>query len=426
MSPLCWLRFVLLLVMMVRGTVSFSSYLLELTIGPRLKSLETLRNQEDYKNSSSLDAVKELVNKYGYPLEAYQITTTQGYIITLHRIPYGRKRTGRKRQVVLLHPGFCGSPELFLFRGPQHDMPYLFTDSGYDFWFINNRGNTYSRNHVILNPDVDKEFWNFTLDDSGLHDLPNSVDFILEKTGQDGLILIGYSMGAGVGQIMLSRRPEYNQKIKLFINLAPSVYVMHQLMPQLRMVFNLIPVLAENIMNNYNIYELFPRTKTREEILTAFCLNGSRTQRLCVMIAFLAMGFDYEQFNTDNFPNIFKYFPDGTSIQSILHLQQMYTTGEFKPYDYGNETNQILYNSTKPPEYDLTKNVAPMAIYYGDGDYIVAKEDCVFLAEKLPNVVGLFRVPFRNFNHLDFMWGINAKELVYDHMNKLINKYRQY
>jgi lysosomal acid lipase/cholesteryl ester hydrolase len=35
------------------------------------------------------------------------------------------------------------------------------------------------------------------------------------------------------------------------------------------------------------------------------------------------------------------------------------------------------------------------------------------VSRALPNVIGSFRVPLETFNHLDFMWGKDARSLVY-------------
>jgi lysosomal acid lipase/cholesteryl ester hydrolase len=45
------------------------------------------------------------------------------------------------------------------------------------------------------------------------------------------------------------------------------------------------------------------------------------------------------------------------------------------------------------------------------------------LFKRLPNPVGAFRVPLRQFNHLDFLWGKDAKTLVYDKILELMSKW---
>lgn len=55
----------------------------------------------------------------------------------------------------------------------------------------NMRGNSYSRNHTHLNPDTDTSFWKFSFEESGRIDYPETIDFILEKTGHEDLFFIG-------------------------------------------------------------------------------------------------------------------------------------------------------------------------------------------------------------------------------------------
>lgn len=53
------------------------------------------------------------------------------------------------------------------------------------------------------------------------------IDFVLEKTGYDKIILFGYSEGTTDTFVLLSDRSEYNDKIKLAVMLAPIVYLSH-------------------------------------------------------------------------------------------------------------------------------------------------------------------------------------------------------
>ncbi|KAJ8932346.1 hypothetical protein NQ314_014711 [Rhamnusium bicolor] len=109
----------------------------------------------------------------------------------------------------------------------------------------------------------------------------------------------------------------------------------------------------------------------------------------------------------------------------------MYINGNFAALDYGNMTaNLHKYNQSVPPPYNLSLVTHPISLHYGDGDLLVTKKgilltlDMDFTEKKLPNPVGIFPVPFKNFNHMDFMWGIDAKKLLYDRLIVIMDKYR--
>lgn len=91
----------------------------------------------------------------------------------------------------------------------------------------NARGNTYSRNHTILNPDKDSEFWNFTWHETGIYDTPSSIDYILQYTKKSSLYYLCHSQGCTTMYVMLSLKPEYNRKIKVYINIAPAGFMDH-------------------------------------------------------------------------------------------------------------------------------------------------------------------------------------------------------
>ncbi|GJQ65338.1 hypothetical protein Trydic_g7454 [Trypoxylus dichotomus] len=412
-------RMKLLVVLLTLNCLCASIDVWEL-FGPKLKSSRSLETENTVH-----DYVKDLTVKFEYPLEVHKVISSQGYILTLHRLPYGRKATNTKRPrpVVLLILGIFGSPECFLFRGPQYDLPYILADSGYDMWILNNRGSSYSKQHTSLNPERDKSFWDFSFHELGIYDLPPVIDYILHLTQQKDLFFIGYSMGASIGHVLCSSRPEYNTKIRHFINFAPVTNVVHFLPPGQNFLFAILPDFARSLKAQ-NISELFPRRVLTGNIFKGMCQNGSNLQPLCMAAIFLIVGIDYKQFNPALFAHIFRYFPDGTSLKTIEHYVQILTTGIFKEYDYGIEQNRLIYGSDEAPRYNLSSVTVPVSIYYGAGDILSTKMDCEYLAKKIRNAMGLYRVPFRDFNHMDFMWATKARQLLYDPLLNLLNKYK--
>lgn len=75
----------------------------------------------------------------------------------------------------------------------------------------------------------------------GLYDLPATINYILNKTNEKKLYFIGHSMGATISYILCSHRPEYNEKLRLVISLAPTAYPNHKLTTFLKMLFAAIP-----------------------------------------------------------------------------------------------------------------------------------------------------------------------------------------
>lgn len=63
----------------------------------------------------------ELLNKYGMPTEVHYVTTTDCYILQLHRIPQSKTGGKRKTPVILQH-GLLGSSADWVLLGPKKAM----------------------------------------------------------------------------------------------------------------------------------------------------------------------------------------------------------------------------------------------------------------------------------------------------------------
>ncbi|KAL6954894.1 sterol esterase [Sarracenia purpurea var. burkii] len=97
--------------------------------------------------------------------------------------------------------------------------------------------------------------------------------------------------------------------------------------------------------------------------------------------------------------------------------------GIFRKYDYGNLIeNELHYGAITPPVYDLSaipRNL-PLFLSYGGRDLLSDVIDVQILlnALKLHDPDKLSVQYIQNYAHLDFIFGVNAKDVVY---NKVIS-----
>jgi lysosomal acid lipase/cholesteryl ester hydrolase len=59
----------------------------------------------------------------------------------------------------------------------------------------------------------------------GVNDLPAEIDYILTNTTQKDLCYIGHSMGTTMFYVLMSKKPEYNAKIRHMVALAPVAFL---------------------------------------------------------------------------------------------------------------------------------------------------------------------------------------------------------
>ncbi|CAI2194979.1 9550_t:CDS:2, partial [Funneliformis geosporum] len=193
---------------------------------------------------------QEMVNYWGYTMEEHIVKTQDNYILGIHRIPTGKlhgneesriksifngcgihlstirtsySRSSKEvRPVVLLYHGLMMCSEVWMCNlEEERQLPFLLADAGYDVWFGNARGNKYSMKHVKYKPS-ESRFWEFSIDEFALYDLPDTIDYILETTGAPSLSYIGFSQGTAQSFGALSINPKLNKKVNLFISLAPA------------------------------------------------------------------------------------------------------------------------------------------------------------------------------------------------------------
>lgn len=180
------------------------------------------------KNSN--DDVLDLISEAGYAGEAHEVETEDGYLLIVHRVisPYIRPRSD-KPAVFLMH-GIIATSADYVITGPEKALAYLLVDHGYDVWMGNARGNKHSTKHKSFAPRSNK-FWTFSWNEMGLYDLPAMIDYVLAVTRSRQVFYVGHSQGTTAPLVMLSSRPEYNQKILQLHLLAPVIFLFNRRHP---------------------------------------------------------------------------------------------------------------------------------------------------------------------------------------------------
>ncbi|XP_065699371.1 lysosomal acid lipase/cholesteryl ester hydrolase-like [Patagioenas fasciata] len=366
------------------------------------------RNPECFMN------VSEIIRYHGYPSEEYQVTTEDGYILAVFRIPAGRnsQNTGKKPTVLLQH-GTFGDCIHWISNLPNNSLGFILADAGFDVWLGNSRGNTWSSKHKTLKP-CQKEFWQFSFDEIGKYDIPAELYFIMNKTGQKHVYYAGHSEASAAGFIAFSTFPELAQRVKLFLALAPVTTVTHATSPLITFA-HLPPALIRLLLGCKGALH---QNELLKGPLTQFC---NSLGKVCGCLLCFLGGGSIKNLNTSRMDTYIAHHPAGTSVQNFIHWHQMAKADQFQAYDYGSKENMRKYNQSTPPAYKIEKTSTPVALWSGGQDKLGDTKDMAKLLPRITNLI--YHEHFPAWGHLDFVWGLDATEKMYRKIVELIRKH---
>ncbi|CAN0552191.1 unnamed protein product [Rangifer tarandus platyrhynchus] len=385
--------------------------------------LGTLPSQASGWKQTPLDPetnmnVSEIILHWGYPSEEHQVVTADGYILCLNRIPHGRKNRSDKgpKPVVFLQHGLLADSSNWVSNLPNNSLGFILADAGFDVWMGNSRGNTWSRKHKTLSVSQD-EFWAFSFDEMANYDLPASVNFILNKTGQEQLYYVGHSQGTTIGFIAFSRIPELAKKIKMFFALAPVASAEFTTSPLVKLAR--IPDLV--FKDLFGVKEFFPQSAFLKWLSTHVCTHVI-LKELCGNIFFVLCGFNERNLNMSRVPVYATHNPAGTSVQNMIHWSQVVKLQKFQAFDFGSSAkNYFHYNQSFPPLYNVKDMLVQTAVWSGGRDWLADDKDVALLQMQISNLVYHKRIP--EWDHLDFIWGLDAPWRLYNEIINLMRKY---
>lgn len=79
---------------------------------------------------------------------------------------------------------------------------------------------------------------NISWHEIALYDVSRMIDYILAETGRQRLVYIGHSMGTTISYVLLSTKPEYNERVELVISLAPVTFWRGKFNPFIKFLYN--------------------------------------------------------------------------------------------------------------------------------------------------------------------------------------------
>lgn len=364
----------------------------------------------------------EMCNLFGYEVEEHIVQTKDGCLLGLHRLPYRRGEeclrinhgaNSIKKKVVYLHHGLLMSSEVWVcLTDEQRCLPFQLVERGYDVWLGNNRGNKYSKKSVRYSPQT-HDFWDFSIDEFAFHDIPDTIEYVLEVTGQPSLSYVGFSQGTTQAFATLSIHPYLNEKVDVFVALAPAMapsglpnHIVDSLMKAspdfLFLLFGRRSILSSTTMWQTMLYPpIFVRL-----------IDSS-----------LSMLFDWKAKNISRYQKLAAYLHlfSFTSTKSVVHWFQIIRNKNFQFFDdeihapFSIAASERFYKPVKYP----TKNIkTPIVLLYGSSDSLV---DISVMQGRLPR--GTVAKPIATYEHLDFLWAEDVDKQVFGHVFEALDLY---
>ncbi|EEP78891.1 hypothetical protein UREG_03737 [Uncinocarpus reesii 1704] len=364
----------------------------------------------------------ELCALFGYEAEEHIVQTGDGYLLGLHRISCAKHERGRRvnsgegslqKRVVYLHHGLLMNSEVWVcLTDEERCLPFQLVEQGYDVWFGNNRGNKYSKKSTIHSPGS-TAFWDFSMDQFAFHDIPDSIDYILSATSQKCLSYIGFSQGTAQAFATLSIHPGLNQKVSVFIGLAPAMSpagLHNGVVDSLIKASPDVLFLAfgrRSILSSATMWQaiLYPPIFVRIIDVSLSLLFNWRGANISTVQKLAA------------YPHLYSY----TSTKSVVHWFQIIRNKSFQMYDDDvGPTLNIggVARYYKPAKFPTRNIRTPIALVYGGSDSLV---DIDVMLKELPRHTVATSIP--HYEHLDFLWAKDVHKMVFPRVFEALRKF---
>lgn len=328
-----------------------------------LSKVESLRRLQNFT---------QICEQNGFKEESHLVHTSDGFKLTLHRLkPENNGFKPNGKAVYFQHGLLMTSDVWVVMMAKEDNLPFRLCELGYDVFMGNNRGNKYSNKHEKYNCDQ-KEFWDFSIDEFAMYDIPASVEYILKLKNIPNLTYIGFSQGCSQILSSISINIDLNEKIEKLILIAPATTPKGLKNWLLNTIINFDPHL---------IYLLFGR-----KILLKSVMFWRKITYPPMFVKLIDLPndllFNWKSENINIMQKLVSYYHlySTTSVKCVVHWFQIIKSKKFQMYQEKDYFQPFQYPT------DKTINVNKMMIIYGMSDSLV---DIDILVGQLPEFKNL-------------------------------------
>eukprot|EP00347_Sterkiella_histriomuscorum_P016514 403352892 len=322
---------------------------------------------DDSHNEELFMDMSELCLKYGFILHQHEVTTEDGYILSLFRlekVAFDRLTTPKldhTRQIqegdenlnieqtldqqqskkpkpgkpVLFIHGNNQTPENWLLHG-INSPAFILGNEGYDVWLGANRGCKFSNKHAWLQHQTNEshadDYWRFSWQEMGQYDLPAFIDKIKQENPYHQKVgYIGLSQGVGQAYYAFSggctanktMQKYFRDNISVFISLATTVKFYNVPSVFLRG----LSFLATKYEAVKNVFFGMRNLPEEEGFKEKFC---HRFTSICQLLYYFTCDDAFGLNDYNALRMIFQKLSGGTSMNSVLHPLQLAQVDRWK------------------------------------------------------------------------------------------------
>ncbi|KAG6381885.1 Alpha/Beta hydrolase protein [Boletus reticuloceps] len=387
----------------------------------------------------------ELVALYGYAHEEHVVLTKDGYLLTLHRIP--RRKGGH---CALLRGRHEETSRVSPPRVAHEQAGYVLDlcvrlvltscappvrSAGFDVWLGNNRGNKYSKKSIHHGPSSSK-FWNYSLDEFAWYDIPDSIEYILARTGAGSLGYVGFSQGTAQAFACVECQPAVERKSKRSGGTCacdepcwigyPYCGCTHEgVVSQFSRLSHPPPshCSVSKCGSPTSVYLFFGRKAILSSVATwqAIIYPPIFTSIIDTALYFL-FSWDSRNITTTQKTAAYAHLYSYASVKSVVHWFQIMRESTFQMFDddvavFGGPANSG--KAYRPARFPTRNIETPILLLYGNRDSLM---DIEAMVSALP-ASGTRAKKLEGYEHLDVLWG---KDIDKDVFPEVVNALRMH